>query len=295
MRSKIRKNLKNYLELSKLKIVVPVSLTGFTGYFIFNQHITIKTAAITAGIFLLALSASVFNQVQEKSTDAKMNRTRNRPVPSGKISVRNAILFSVITLLTGAILIYNAGNFQALMIGLITILWYNGIYTNAKKITAYAVVPGAITGALPPLIGWVAAGGSPVDRTIILIEFLFFIGQVPHFWLIILKYGKEYEQAGMPSLTRIMSNLRIGRLIFYWVVASAIATTLLYIFEIVQSRLITGILLFASMLLMWRFSGLMNPGEEKNNFNKYKVALNSYFLLVMILLISDKIISGPGV
>ena len=68
------------------------------------------------------------------------------------------------------------------------------------------MVPGAVTGALPPLIGWVAAGGGVWDKSIIFLEFLFFTGQIPHFWLLILKYGEEYKKAGFPSLTNILSS-----------------------------------------------------------------------------------------
>ena len=68
------------------------------------------------------------------------------------------------------------------------------------------MVPGAVTGALPPLIGWVAAGGGIWDKPIIFLEFLFFTGQIPHFWLLILKYGEEYRKAGIPSLTDIFQQ-----------------------------------------------------------------------------------------
>ena len=93
----------------------------------------------------MAVSASVLNQIQEVEIDSKMNRTINRPIPAGKISPKQAILFFLITLIAGMTLIYVAGNFKAAIIGLITILWYNGIYTYSKRITAFAVVPGAVT------------------------------------------------------------------------------------------------------------------------------------------------------
>ena len=173
--------LKYYLELSKMKIMIPVSLTGFTGYFIFNPHFSNKIVFVSIGILFMAISSSVLNQIQEVELDSRMNRTHNRPIPSGKISLKQAIWFFFLNLIAGVIIIYSAGNLKAATFGFITVLWYNGIYTYSKRITAFAVVPGAITGALPPLIGWVAAGGEIWDKPVVFLEFLFFTGQIPHF------------------------------------------------------------------------------------------------------------------
>lgn len=280
----------NYLELSKPKIMIPVSLTGFTGYFIYDQHITLNILLVTAGIFFLAVSASVLNQVQEIRQDRLMERTRNRPLPSGRISKRNALVFFMISLLAGSALVYAGGNVTALLIGILTILWYNGVYTIAKKFTAFAVVPGAITGALPPLIGWVAAGGSPWDKIIVFVEFLFFIGQVPHFWLIILKYSEEYELAGFPSITGKMTKSQIGRLIFSWILVSALAAIFLFTFEIIGNPIIILALFTATITLVLLFRDLVKGGEMNSENKKYPVILNIYYLLIILLLISDRII-----
>ncbi len=146
------------------------------------------------------------------------------------------------------------------------------------------MVPGAVTGALPPLIGWVAAGGGVWDKPIIFLEFLFFTGQIPHFWLLILKYGEEYGKAGIPSLTNILNRVQINRLTFTWVVTSAIAALFLCYFEIISTEMIVVILLIASVFLIWQFSELINPSGNKNNYRKYSILLDSYFLLVLILL-----------
>src|SRR5665647_3242451 len=98
MINKSGNKLKYYLELSKLKIMIPVSLTGFTGYFIFDPHISFKIFFISIGVLLLAVSASVLNQVQEVESDSKMNRTLHRPIPAGKISQQEALFFFFINL-----------------------------------------------------------------------------------------------------------------------------------------------------------------------------------------------------
>lgn len=282
--------LTNYLELSKLKIMIPVSLTGFTGFFVFDPHVSAKIFLITGGILLLSIAASVLNQIQESDIDGRMNRTHNRPIPAGRIKTWKAVVFFLICLFFGTVILFTAGNLKAAIIGLITIFWYNIIYTYSKRITAFAVVPGAITGALPPLIGWVAAGGGEWDRTIIFLEFLFFTGQIPHFWLMILKYGEEYKNAGMPSLTAVFNPVQINRLTFIWTVSSVAAALFLCYFGIIQSGAIILILLIASAITVWKFSDLIRIPADKDNYNKYSIILYSFFLLVMILLIADRIL-----
>lgn len=290
MTNKTANKLKDWLELTKLKIMIPVSLTGFTGYIAFDPHFSSKVFLSSFGILLLAISASVLNQIQEVELDGKMKRTCNRPLPAKKIRIQNAMLFFFFNFIFGIAIISYAGNFKAALVGLITIIWYNGIYTYSKRITAFAVVPGAITGALPPLIGWVAAGGGLWDKPVIFIEFLIFTGQIPHFWLLILKYGEEYKQAGIPSLTDIFDLAQIKRLTFTWVISSVVAALFLCCFEIIQSPVINIILVSVSIYMVWQFIDLLRVHTNQNNYRRYSVFLNSYFLLVLVLLISDRII-----
>jgi protoheme IX farnesyltransferase len=281
----------HYLELSKLKIMIPVSLTGFTGYFIFDPHLSYKIILLSIGILFMASSASILNQMQEVDLDNKMFRTQNRPLPAKKIKMTQALVFFLVNLGAGLICIFFAGNALAAIIGLLTIFWYNVIYTYAKRITAFAVVPGAVTGALPPLIGWVAAGGGVWDKPIIFLEFLIFTGQIPHFWLLILKYGQEYKRAGIPSLTDIFRTEQINRLTFTWVIFSVIAALYLCYFEIIHSRLLIATLVVASAALLWQFAGLLKMKLRNENYNKYSLFLNLYFLSVLLILITDRIIS----
>ena len=290
MINKTGSNLKYYLELSKLKIMIPVSLTGFTGYFIFEPYISFKILFVTTGILFMAIAASVLNQIQEVDLDRKMNRTSDRPIPRGRIRLNHALVFFVLILSAGAALLYIAGNAKATIIGLMTLFWYNVIYTYSKRITAFAVFPGAVTGALIPLIGWTAAGGGVWEKTIIFIEFLFFTGQIPHFWLLILKYGEEYKNAGIPSLTSLFSEEQINRLTFTWVVSSVFAALFLCIFEIVQTRLMIGFLVTASLLIIWKFLDLLRKKVKKTEYQKYSIILDSYFLLILLILCIDRLI-----
>jgi protoheme IX farnesyltransferase len=270
--------------------MVPVSLTGFTGFFIHTPLLSVSLILTCFGILLMAVSASALNQLQEAELDSRMKRTHDRPIPAGRIKLTHAVIFALCCFLCGIILIFSGGNIKAVFIALFTVLWYNGVYTFLKRITAFAVVPGALTGALPPLIGWVSAGGWIWDKPIIFLGFLFFIGQIPHFWLLILKYGEEYKKAGIPTLTNVFTTEQINRLTFTWVVTSVIAALFLCYFEVIGTGAVVGILLIASVFLIWKFSGLLKSGADEKPDKKYSILLDSYFLLILILLITDKII-----
>lgn len=290
MKNNSGKKLNFYLQLSKLRIMIPVSLSGLTGYFIFDPHFSVKIFLISLGILLLGIAASVLNQIQEAEIDSKMTRTMNRPLPAGNIKRWNAVVFFCICIISGTVILFTAGNLKASIIGLFTIFWYNIIYTYSKRITAFAVVPGAVTGALPPLIGWVAAGGGEWDSTIIFLEFLFFTGQIPHFWLLILKYGDEYKNAGLPSLIEIFTPVQINRLTFIWTASTILAAIFLCYFGVIINGWIIVLLLLASAYTIWKFSYLLIFQEDNINYNYYSRILYSYFLGVMFLLVFDRMI-----
>lgn len=290
MKNNTGNRLRDYLQLSKLTIMLPVSLTGFTGYFIYDPHLSAKSILTSMGILLMAMAASTLNQIQEVSLDSQMSRTHDRPIPAGRIKLNHAIIFFLANLIGGSLILYISANLLSTLTGLFTIFWYNGIYTYSKRITAFAVVPGAVTGALPPLIGWLAAGGGIFDKPIIFLEFLFFMGQVPHFWLLILKYGEEYNKAGIPALTDIFNRDQINRLTFTWVVSSVMAAIFLCYFEVIRSIYAIAILLAASLFLIWKFSALLKTGADSRTNKKYSILLDSYFLLILLLLIVDRII-----
>lgn len=276
----------HYLLLGKLKIMIPVSLSGFTGYFLYDPVFSSRIFLVTAGILFMAVTASVINQLQEIGTDKKMARTKNRPLPSGRISATAALVFSVVTFLAGALLFIFAGSPAALVLSIVTILWYNGVYTILKRLTPYAVLPGAVTGALPPLIGWVAAGGDPFSINIILIQFLFFAGQLPHFWLLLMKYGDEYRSAGLPSLTAVMSKRSISFLVIAFVTVAALVAISMDLSGIIHNSNLGFFLFFVSALLLIFFLRF----REGKDPARYSLLLNAYFLFIMILLISDRII-----
>jgi protoheme IX farnesyltransferase len=273
------------LELSKVKITFAVSLTTITGYVLASGQFDAGLILPTIGIFLLACGSSALNHYQEKDKDAQMERTKQRPIPSGRISATGALLVGLSLSIAGSVLIYYGSNFLALQLALLALIWYNFIYTPLKKRTAFAVVPGSVIGALPPLVGWVAGGGSLADPRALIIAFFFFIWQVPHFWLLLLKYGKEYEEAGFPSLTSIYSEKQIKYTTFIWTMATGVTALMLPVFGIVNSLFFSIGTLLASGWLIIQFFRLLRLNDEQFNPGFYFMKIN-YFVLMMIIFLS---------
>jgi heme o synthase len=283
-------NLKLAAELSKIRISVPVALTTFTGYILSRGAIDQDILWPTVGIFLLASGASALNQVQEKDMDLRMHRTFRRPIPSGRITTHAALVISAIFFISGSLVLGLGGGWLPLVIGLSTFIWYNGIYTYLKRFTAFAVVPGSVVGALPPLVGWTAAGGLLSHPSVMMIAFFFFIGQIPHFWLILLKYGQEYETAGFPSITSIFTPTQIKRLTFTWITATAISAMLLPFYGIIQSTWGRWILMMLAFALVLSFLNLIGKRRAELKIKTSFVRINIFYLLLMILMCLDTFI-----
>lgn len=161
------------------------------------------------------------------------------------------------------------------------------IYPNLKKITPFAVIPGSVIGAIPPMVGWVAAGGSLFDPKAGILAFFFFIWQVPHFWLLLLKFGKEYEKAGFPSLTNMYSNKHIKNITFIWTLATAIAALMIPVFHIVETLFVGIALLFSAIWLIYKFSDLILKENTVFNARAYFMKINYFVLSVIIFLNID--------
>lgn len=173
----IQEKISVLLELGKVKIAVPIAISCFTGFILHTPEIFWQMFHVVFGIFLIVMGASALNHIQEYKKDALMNRTKFRPIPSGRISISESVRWSALFLLTGCGFLAWGGNITSLWIAILSIFWYNLVYTPLKQFTAFAVVPGALSGAFPPWIGWVAAGGDILAPPILALSFFFFIGQ----------------------------------------------------------------------------------------------------------------------
>jgi protoheme IX farnesyltransferase len=288
MKSKI--TIKLLMELSKVKITFAVAFTTIAGYLLAKGSFDTGLILPTIGIFLLACGSSSLNHYQDADRDKLMLRTANRPIPSGRISRRGALIVAFILSIAGSVLLFLGSNIVGLQLGLVALLWYNGIYTPMKRKTAFAVIPGSVIGAIPPVVGWVAGGGSITDPHVVILAFFFFIWQVPHFWLLMLKYGKEYVEAGYPSITQLYSEKSIRVLVFLWTLATAVTALMLPLFGIIENRVITIIVLLSVLWLIYIFSGLLRNQVLKFNPFFYFMRINYFVLAVIIALMIDPLI-----
>lgn len=284
------KALKLFLELAKIKITFLVMLTTITGYALAANKLELNLILPVLGLFVLAMGSAMLNQYQEFEFDAKMDRTKKRPIPSGKITPFNALLLSIITMGVGSSILYLSSGFDAMWLGLLAMIWYNGFYTPLKRKTPLAVIPGSIIGALPPLVGWVAGGGELLDIKALMLAFFFFIWQVPHFWLLMLKYGKQYEQAGFPSLQQYYSVKHIRWATFTWTASTAIAAMMLAAFKVVHSQITAISIAVISTVLIFSFLKLLKFDEQlKFNPMTYFMRINIFVLGMIILLSIDNL------
>jgi protoheme IX farnesyltransferase len=273
--------------LCKVRISLFSSLSAAMGFFLVADPAWEMFPALFAGVFLLACGACALNQYQERDVDARMPRTAKRPIPSGKIPPGRALGVALLLILTGEGLLLLVGNAVVPTLGMAAVLWYNVLYTGLKKKSAFAAVPGALIGAIPPAMGWTAGGGRLADPSLAALAFFFFMWQVPHFWLHVLSYGSDDRAAGLPSLSDVFHNAQLERLTCQWVSATAVSALLLGLCGLLQSPP-AKILLFAVSLWLV-FDGITLPMRGESSHAKLFRHTNYYMLLVMTLALVDRL------
>jgi len=216
-----------------------------------------------------------------------MPRTKNRPIPSGKIKTITAIIFSFALILSGSLMLYAGVGTIPLLLGLFTLIWYNGVYTYLKRITAFAVVPGSIVGAVPPLVGWTAAGGILADFQILSLAFYLFIWQIPHFWLLLILYGKDYEMAGLPTLSKIFTTDQIKRVTFMWIFATLVCAILFALFNHFLIWNTFFILVLSLFLFIYSFLQIFR--RDAFPVKRLFIFTNLFTLLVLIISIINSL------
>lgn len=285
----MKNKFKILVEITKLRITIFVTVTTMFGYIAATNSIDIKLLLPALGVLLLACGSAAINHFQERKTDLLMERTKSRPIPSGKISSTSVLYISLILVISGSVLLFVGSGILALALGLLNLIWYNGIYTPLKKITPLAIIPGSLVGAIPPVVGWVAGGGYILDPQIILIAFFFFIWQIPHFWLLLMVLDKDYQKAGFPTLTQVFNQQQLGRITFIWIIATGVTGLLLPLFQISHNQFVSYSLFIAALLLAYKSINLLQQTQE---ISAYKFAFRSinYFALFVVLVVSiDKL------
>ena len=277
--------LKVLTELGKVRISLPVALSALAGYILFSGRIDKQGLILAFGVFLMSCGSGALNHWQERKTDAKMPRTQTRPIPSGKITSLQGFMIVIAYLLAGSIVIVFSNPPIALYLSWATLFFYNLVYTPLKKISAFAVIPGSMVGALPPVIGWTAAGGYLMSESILIVGTFFFIGQIPHFWLLLFLFGDQYKLAGLPSLTDIFSDQQIKRVTFAWILATIASALLVVVFVFKVWLLIILMLIYILYLIISLTNDMLMKNEFKALPAFYK--LNFLYLFMMFFIIAE--------
>ena len=190
-----------YLELTKPRLTSLAVITSLIGFFLASNNSLnlVKLASVLLGTFFLGGGAGALNQVLEREADARMIRTRRRPIPSGRIHPESALAFGVAACVAGLLILTLGANPLAGMLASATLGIYLFVYTPLKSRTALCTLIGAIPGALPPLIGWAAVRGNLGIQAWLLFAILF-LWQLPHFLAIAWEFREDYARAGFKML-----------------------------------------------------------------------------------------------
>lgn len=197
----------DYAQFIKLRLASLVVFSAVIGYFFGINHLQLESnwiqlTALIIGGFLVTGSSNGFNQIIERDFDKIMSRTQNRPLPTGRMSLTEAWVVAIVTGIAGVAILTIYTNILSGILGLAALLLYAAVYTPMKRVTPFAVFVGAFPGAIPPMLGCVAAttGFGSIGMAAILLFAIQFMWQFPHFWAIAWVSHDDYKKAGFHLL-----------------------------------------------------------------------------------------------
>jgi protoheme IX farnesyltransferase len=280
------KRIYAYAGLLKFRLSAAVTFSAVTGFLLYDNNPGPEIIFMIAGVFLLSSGAAALNQYTERDPDGMMDRTKHRPIPGDLIGSRQAVVFAVILLIAGSAVLSFSG-ITPVILGALTVFLYNAVYTALKRISYFAVVPGALVGAIPPVIGFTAAGAASPDAGIILFASFMFLWQLPHFWLIILRHRSDYARAGFKTFPAGIDENITKVLVFAWVSVTSLLLVFFSLKELVFDSIISMILIPMNagfILLFYRF--LFITGEKRGERIAF-ILINVFSLAVMLLFIAN--------
>lgn len=279
------------LRLCKPRIAAFAALCTACGYVMGLPIPGYRMLLISISILLLAGGALSLNQVQERDLDGLLKRTRMRPLPSGECSPKWALILSALLITTGlGISLFCFGN-ATFILSAAALLWYNAVYTPLKRVSAFAAVPGALTGALPPLIGWIAAGRSAVRIEILGLMLFLFIWQLPHFWLHFLYSREDYAGSGLPAIIDVFSDRQLRRITHTWIMATGAASLLLAGF--VEAAGITFALLLIATIIFLIIQSMILTIERDAVRLRWAFMLSTAYGAAVVLFIALDQLAAP--
>jgi protoheme IX farnesyltransferase len=271
--------IKNYYQLTKPGIIYGNAMTAIAGFFLASRsHINFfLLIAMLVGLSFIIGSSCAFNNVWDADIDGKMERTKNRAMVTRQISKKNAIIFASILGLLGAAILALHTNFLTLAVALIGMFFYLVLYTPLKRKTVYGTIIGAVAGATPPVVGYVAVTNN-FDTAALLLFLILVFWQMPHFYAIAIRRLDEYKAASIPVLPAKegIHNTKIKMLTY--VGAFILATAALTYFKY------TGYAYLVVMILLglsWLWFGIKGFKSPDNNAWAKKMFLFSLIVLTI--------------
>lgn len=276
-------------QLTKFGLSLSVVFSSIAGYLLAVKTIHFPTLLLLAiGGYFMVGASNVFNQVIEKDTDKLMKRTQNRPLPTGRMSVNTAMRIGVVFAILGIAILYSI-NPKTAMFGAISIFLYVSVYTPLKSVTPFAVFFGAIPGAIPFMLGWVAATNR-FDIEPGMLFMIQFFWQFPHFWAIGWLQFDEYKKAGFNMLPTGEKNKRATtQIILYtiWMIVVSVFPVLKLTGKLYLSP-IAAIIIFILGLYMLYFGIQLHKKQTDKIARKLMLSSVLYITVIQIVFVVDK-------
>ena len=280
--------IKDFIVLTKFVLSFAVSLSALFAYVMAKGEMGLDMLLSTLAVLLVAMGVSTLNQVQEYKSDSKMDRTKHRPIASGKWSPTTGIVIAAILILLSLALIYSLIGMIGIDLFLFSFIWYNFVYTPLKKKSALAVVPGAILGVIPPAVGWITAGHSLQEPQFFALCLFYFVWQVPHFLLLVMLFHADYKDGGYPTAMKLFGKVSLQKLTFVWLVLTIQTGIFMVSVFGVDSNVIYWLLIVTGLLGFASSLQLMVKNFELKNARKIFYQINFAFLITIILVAIDE-------
>lgn len=279
----------DFKEITKARLAISVVFSSIAGYFLGAYEIQwVQVLLLAFGGYCMVGASNAYNQVIERDLDALMKRTKNRPIPTGRISVRSAMTMAIVLTLLGVMALYVL-NPKTAMFGAISIFLYTSVYTPLKTISPLAVFVGAIPGAIPFMLGWVAAtddfGIEP--GTLFMIQFFW---QFPHFWALGWMLDDDYRSGGFKMLpTGKKDTATVLQIIMYTIWMMVVSVIPVFgITGRLQLSVIAAVIVFLMGAVMLGFAFKLYSKRDNASARKLMLASVSYITLMQIVYVIDK-------
>ncbi|MDB4433297.1 UbiA family prenyltransferase [bacterium] len=277
-----------HIGLTKPSVSFLMAASASTVYVVREPDLDGTALGVIFSLFLLFLGGATLNNYQDRDLDTRLRRTRRRPLPAREIAARAALIQAVALILAGTLGLFSVGTSIALPIaGLLAIFFYNFVYTPLKRKTVLAVIPGALCGILPVLMGWMAAGGGLQSPRLWILIVVFGVWQLPHFWLVVLANERDYRRSGIPNMLRFLTVRQLRKLVFVWVTAFLVLSLLLPVYGVVLSDSAMWVLLGNALILTSLFGFLLFLDRGGDRYRELFRYLNLSVAIVMGVIVVD--------